>query len=130
MKAVACRETKLEVVDLPTPRPDRGQVLIDVLRCGICGSDLHARHHSDEAADVVAEAGYDGFMRSDQEVVFGHEFCGEVAEYGPACRKKASTGTPVVALPLRRHGGAVHAVGLSEHGARAPTPSRWSWRSR
>jgi threonine dehydrogenase-like Zn-dependent dehydrogenase len=114
VKAVACKESKLLVVDLPTPRPDRGQVLIDVLRCGICGSDLHARHHSDEAADVVAEAGYDAFMRSDQQVVFGHEFCGAVAEYGPACRKKASTGTPVVAMPLRRHGGAVHPVGLSE----------------
>jgi threonine dehydrogenase-like Zn-dependent dehydrogenase len=114
VKAVACTNTKLEVVDIPTPRPDRGQVLIDVLRCGICGSDLHARHHSDEAADVAAEAGYDAFMRPGHQVVLGHEFCGAVAEYGPACRKQAATGTPVVALPLRRRGGAVHPVGLSE----------------
>ena len=81
MKAVACTDTKLSVVDLPTPRPDRGQVVIDVLRCGICGSDLHARHHSDEAADVAAEAGYDAFMRSDQQVVFGHEICGTIGDY-------------------------------------------------
>jgi threonine dehydrogenase-like Zn-dependent dehydrogenase len=113
MKAVSCEQARLDVVDLPTPEPGNGQVLIDVLRCGICGSDLHARHHCDELADVMTEVGYDDFMRSDQAVVFGHEFCGEVAEYGPGCRKKVTTGTPVVALPLLRRGGAVHAVGLS-----------------
>jgi threonine dehydrogenase-like Zn-dependent dehydrogenase len=113
MRAVACENTRLEVVDLPTPDPAKGQVLIDVTRCGICGSDLHARHHADQAADVLAEAGYEGFMRSDQRVVFGHEFCGEVAEYGPGCREKVATRTPVVVLPLRRRGDEVHAIGLS-----------------
>lgn len=113
MKAVSCRETKLEVVEVPSPQPAKGQVLIEVLRCGICGSDLHARHHCDELAGLLAEAGYDGFMRSDQQVVFGHEFCGKIAEYGPRCRKKAPTGTPVVALPLLRRGDEVHATGLS-----------------
>ncbi len=80
---------------------------------GICGSDLHARHHADEQADVLAEAGYDGFMRSDQRVVFGHEFSGEVADYGPRSRRKVATGTPVVALPLSRRGEEMHAIGLS-----------------
>ena len=113
MDAVTCREARLEVAELPPPRPGKGQVLIDVLRCGICGSDLHARHHADELADVMVEAGYDAFMRSDQRIVLGHEFCGEVAEYGPECRKRTPTGTPVVALPLLRRDGAVHATGLS-----------------
>jgi len=71
MKAVACENSKLEVVDLPAPEPAEGQVLINVRRCGICGSDLHARQHADVAAEIVAEAGYAGFMRSDQRVVFG-----------------------------------------------------------
>ncbi len=112
MKAVACENTKLEVVELPAPEPGNGQVVIDVLGCGICGSDLHARHHADAAADVLAEAGYDGFMRSDQRVVLGHEFCGEVAGYGPKSRRKVATGRPVVALPLLRRGGELHATGL------------------
>jgi threonine dehydrogenase-like Zn-dependent dehydrogenase len=47
MRAVSCQDAKLEVVDLPAPEPGRGQLLIDVLRCGICGSDLHARHNCD-----------------------------------------------------------------------------------
>jgi threonine dehydrogenase-like Zn-dependent dehydrogenase len=113
MKAVACERTNLEVVDLPDPEPAKGQVLLDVLRCGICGSDLHARHDADQAADVLAEAGYHGFMRCDQRVVFGHEFCGEVADYGPGCREGVARGKPVVAFPLLRRGPDVHAIGLS-----------------
>ena len=113
MRAVACENTKLELVDLPEPEPAKGQAVVNVLRCGICGSDLHARHHADQAADVLAEAGYDGFMRSGERVVLGHEFCGEVADYGPKSRKKVAAGTPVVALPLIRRGAEVHAIGLS-----------------
>ena len=113
MKAVSCREGQLEVVDRPTPAPEKGQVLVDVLRCGICGSDLHARHHCDELADVAREAGYEDFMRSDQDVVMGHEFCGEIVEHGLGCRRSAPTGTTVVALPLLRAGKDVHAIGLS-----------------
>ena len=113
MRAVTCRQAKLEVVERPTPTPGKGQVLIDVLRCGICGSDLHARHHCDELADMLVESGYDDFMRSEHEVVFGHEFCGEVAAYGPGCREKVAVGSPVVALPLRHRGDEVHGIGLS-----------------
>jgi threonine dehydrogenase-like Zn-dependent dehydrogenase len=113
VKAVGCREGRLEVLDLPAPRPGRGQVLVEVLRCGICGSDLHARHHCDELAEVMAQAGYEGFMRSDQEVVFGHEFCARVGEYGPGCRKRVPTGAPVVAMPLLRTGSEIDAIGLS-----------------
>src|SRR6201998_848061 len=113
MKTVTCTNAKLEVVDQPTPTPGKGQLLIEVLRCGICGSDLHARHHCDELADVMVESGYDAFMRSDQHVVFGHEFCGEVVDYGPRTRKTPRRGTPVVALPLLRSGKEVHGIGLS-----------------
>lgn len=113
MKAVSCSNAQLEVVDLPTPSPAKGQLLLDVLRCGICGSDLHARQHCDEVADIMAETGYDGFMRSDHQVVFGHEFCGEVLDHGPGTRKAPRPGTRVVALPLLRRGKDIHAVGLS-----------------
>jgi threonine dehydrogenase-like Zn-dependent dehydrogenase len=59
--------------------------------------------------------GYERFARSDEQIVFGHEFCGEVAEHGPRCRKGAPTWTPVVALPLLRGSGGVDTVGLSVH---------------
>lgn len=113
MKAVTCHKAELEVSEVENPRPGEGQLLIEVLRCGICGSDLHARHHCDELAGVMAETGYDDFMRSDQEIVFGHEFSGRIAEHGPGCRKSSKAGTPVVALPLLRGKGTVHGIGLS-----------------
>ena len=113
VKAVVCTEARLEQLGGPPPAPGKGQVRIEVLRCGICGSDLHAREHCDELADVLGEAGYDGFMRSDQRVVFGHEFCGVVAEHGPGCQRKIAEGTHVVALPLLRTAAGLQAVGLS-----------------
>jgi threonine dehydrogenase-like Zn-dependent dehydrogenase len=113
MKAITCEHAKLDVVDLPAPEPGPAQVVINVSGCGICGSDLHARHHADAQADVLAESGYDGFMRSDQKVVLGHEFCGEIAEYGPKSRKKIPAGTSVVAVPLIRRGPEIQAIGLS-----------------
>ncbi|HKP39581.1 zinc-binding dehydrogenase [Mycobacterium sp.] len=113
MKTITCTNAKLEVVEQPTPTPAKGQLLIDVQRCGICGSDLHARIHCDELADVMAETGYPDFMRSNQSVVFGHEFCGEVLDHGPGTRKAPRAGTPVVALPLARRGKDVHPIGLS-----------------
>jgi threonine dehydrogenase-like Zn-dependent dehydrogenase len=113
VKAVVCHQGALTTADVPDPEPAAGQVLLRVLRCGICGSDLHARRAGDELADVMVEAGYDRFMRADQHVVLGHEFVGDVVDYGPGCRRKVRTGSPVVAFPLVRRGGEVHPIGLS-----------------
>ncbi len=113
MKAVTCTDARLEVAEVPDPIPGKGQLLVEVTRCGICGSDLHARHHCDELAEVVAELGYENFMRSEHSVVLGHEFTGSVAEHGPGSGKRLATGTPVVAMPLLRRDGGIHAVGLS-----------------
>ena len=115
MRAVTCQHAQLQVADLPEPRPGKGQVLIEVVRCGICGSDLHARHHCNELREVMEETGYEDFMRPEQRIVFGHEFSGRVAEYGPKSRKRIPTGTPVVALPLVRANGGVQGVGFSVH---------------
>lgn len=115
MRAVVCSNAELEVVERPEPVPGRGQVRIEVLCCGICGSDLHARHGCDAWADLAARVGYDRFARSAEKIVFGHEFCGEIAEHGPRCRKGSPAGTRVVALPLLRGGHGVDTVGLSVH---------------
>src|SRR5262249_50986587 len=114
MKAVSCTQAKLDVVNLPTPTPAKGQLLVEVLRCGICGSDLHARHHCDDVAGVMDAVGYGAFMRSDQEIVMGHEFCGEVLDHGPGTKNATAAGTHVVSLPILRRGAEVHAIGLSE----------------
>ncbi len=113
MRAVVCHNAKLEVVDMPEPVPGPGQLLIKVLRCGICGSDLHARRHCDELADITAQTGYAGVFRSDEAAVMGHELCGEVLAHGPKTGKTMPVGSRVVSFPLLRSGGAVHPTGLS-----------------
>ena len=115
MRAVVCQNAELDVVEQPDPDPGRGQVRLEVVRCGICGSDLHARHGLDAWADLAERAGYHRFGRSGDAVVFGHEFSGRVAEYGPGCSADVPTGAPVVALPLIRGGAGVDTVGLSPH---------------
>jgi threonine dehydrogenase-like Zn-dependent dehydrogenase len=117
MRAVVCHESKLEVEDLPDPVPGRGQVLLEVVRGGICGSDLHARKHADQLADLASGIGYHDVMRPHESVVMGHEFSGRVLDYGPATRKSWESGTPVVSLPMIRMGGKVQMTGLS---AKAP----------
>lgn len=113
MKAVICTDQKLFVDEVDDPRPGPGQLLLDVTRCGICGSDLHARKHADAVADVAAETGYQGLMRSTDRIVLGHEFSGVVVERGKGAR--LTEGTPVVSFPLLRADGAIHATGLSPH---------------
>ncbi|HEY4093990.1 MAG TPA: zinc-binding dehydrogenase [Baekduia sp.] len=117
MRAVVCRQAELDVRDVPEPVPARGQVRLQVLRCGICGSDLHARHGIDAWADMAARTGYDRFGRSDEPLVFGHEFSGAIAEYGPGGRSRGRlpTGTLVVSVPLLRGAHGIDAVGLSSH---------------
>jgi threonine dehydrogenase-like Zn-dependent dehydrogenase len=115
MRAVVCQHANLQVTDLPEPVPQKGQVRLEVVRCGICGSDLHARTGMDDWAQMATRTGYQRFGRSSEPIVFGHELSGRVAEHGPGCRRDVAEGTPVVAFPLLRSAGAVDGVGLSRH---------------
>lgn len=66
-------EPGLWLVDVPEPEIGPGDVLIKVLRTGICGTDLHIRS-------------WDGWARQTirTPLVAGHEFVGEVVETGGA----------------------------------------------
>ncbi|MFD5215135.1 L-threonine 3-dehydrogenase [Microbacterium sp. NPDC058345] len=61
----------LELVDRPDPVAGPDEVIIRVLRTGICGTDLHIRRWDDWAASAVAAP-----------LIPGHEFYGEVVEIG------------------------------------------------
>ena len=113
MKAVSCAQGTLSVVELPDPSPARGQLVLDVRACGICGSDLHAKDHGDELADVLEEVGYHDCIRRDTPTVLGHEFAGVVAERGSGTPKGLPVGMPVVSFPMVRAHGGVQMTGLS-----------------
>lgn len=113
MKAVSCANGTLSVIEMPEPRPDEGQLVLDVHACGICGSDLHAKEHVEELTDVMAKVGYRDFMRADTPTVMGHEFAGVVAECGAKTPRGFKPGMRVVSFPMVRAHGGVQLTGLS-----------------
>ncbi|MFE1173920.1 L-threonine 3-dehydrogenase [Streptomyces sp. NPDC058773] len=73
MKALVKQKTEpgLWLMDVPEPAIGPGDVLIKVLRTGICGTDLHIRAWDGWAQQAVAAP-----------LTIGHEFVGEVVETG------------------------------------------------
>lgn len=113
MKAVVCQNETLAVTELPELEPGRGQVLLRVLRCGICGSDLHLQHHCDHMSALARRVGYPYFPQASDAVVYGHEFCGEILDHGPRTSRKLKPGTRVCAVPLLRRDDRIDMIGLS-----------------
>ena len=84
MKAAVYKQpNEMAVIDVPRPVAGRGEVVLKVHDCGICGSDLHAVQY--------------GFGMPPDSVM-GHEFCGEIVELGPQVGGYA-IGDRVTSLP-------------------------------
>ena len=79
---------------MPEPKPAAGQVLVKTLACGICGSDLHARKHAHRMVEMARHFPGRKPMDLARDVVFGHEFCCEVLDYGPGTRAQAESRHP------------------------------------
>ncbi|MCP9985734.1 L-threonine 3-dehydrogenase [Streptomyces sudanensis] len=77
MKALVKQKAEpgLWLMDVPEPETGPGDVLIRVLRTGICGTDLHIRAWDGWAQQAVSTP-----------LVLGHEFVGEVAAVGSDVR--------------------------------------------
>jgi threonine dehydrogenase-like Zn-dependent dehydrogenase len=113
MRAAVFRKGSIVVDTLPDPKPAEGQVLVRTLACGICGSDLHAAKHTHQFVDLAKRAGNRWSMDADRDVVFGHEFCCEVVEYGPNTPARLAAGTKVVSMPMTLAGQNVHGLGYN-----------------
>lgn len=101
MRAVVRRGPKLVLDEIADPTPGPGQTLVKTLRCGICGSDLHALHHFEHMVALSKRAG-GGWTDVDpgRDVVFGHEFCAEILDHGPGTAGRFKPGTQVVSIPV------------------------------
>ena len=62
-------DMRIQESPLPTVGPE--EVLIQVMACGVCGTDVHIRAWNDWTQ-----------KRMKTPVTIGHEFCGEVVEVG------------------------------------------------
>ena len=76
----------VQLMDMPKPVPGPGEILVKVLACGICGSDIHALHDS-------------GDRKVNMPCILGHEFTGEIESDGGGDLCGLSVGDWVTALP-------------------------------
>jgi threonine dehydrogenase-like Zn-dependent dehydrogenase len=98
MRAAIFRNGEIVADDMPEPRPAAGQVIVRTLACGICGSDLHARKHAHRMVEMAKYVGRKP-MDLSRDVVFGHEFCCEVLDYGPDTQRRLKPGMRVCSVP-------------------------------
>ncbi len=113
MRAAIFRNGEIVVDTLPEPKPAAGAVLVKTLACGICGSDLHARKHAHRMAELSRHLPGRKPMDLTRDVVFGHEFCCEILDYGPATQRKLKAGTRVCSLPALLTPDGVQGIGYS-----------------
>ncbi|MFM8608482.1 MAG: L-idonate 5-dehydrogenase [Hyphomicrobiales bacterium] len=72
MKAVVIhQERDLRIDEIAEEKPSPDQILVKILRGGICGSDLHYYHH-----------GGFGTVRIKEPMILGHEVAGEIVATG------------------------------------------------
>jgi threonine dehydrogenase-like Zn-dependent dehydrogenase len=115
MRAAIMRDAKIVVDTVPEPEPLAGEVLVNNLFCGICGSDLHALNHGDLMNEASLEAGAppSSLMDLSRDVIMGHEFCSEILDYGPGTSKKYKKGTRVVHPAFLIRGTEFHGIGYT-----------------
>ena len=113
MRAAIFRNGEIVVDTLPEPKPGAGQVLVKTLACGICGSDLHARKHAHRMVELARHFPTRKPMDLARDVVFGHEFCCEVLDYGPDTERKVKPGARVCAMPLMMEADGPKGMGYS-----------------
>ncbi|MWV27210.1 alcohol dehydrogenase catalytic domain-containing protein [Aurantiacibacter rhizosphaerae] len=95
MKAVTFQglHQPLAFEEVPDPTPGEGELVVEVGRCGICGSDLH----------MTQDAAY-GCQHGD---ILGHEFAGEVVGLGKDTAGH-KVGDLVSVIPLKSCGKCDH----------------------
>jgi threonine dehydrogenase-like Zn-dependent dehydrogenase len=101
------RQGRLVVDETDDPRPEPGQMLVRILACGICGSDLHFLRHGETMVAMtdamLPSMGAQGMGMApidlSGDIVMGHEFCAEVVELGPDTTGP-KPGTRVVSVPV------------------------------
>ncbi|MCI0666134.1 MAG: alcohol dehydrogenase catalytic domain-containing protein [Acidobacteria bacterium] len=70
---------KMELHDLPVPKPGPRDVLVKVGAVGLCGTDFHI---FDGTANYNTDANGRPIPFEEQPQILGHEFCGSVIETG------------------------------------------------
>jgi 2-desacetyl-2-hydroxyethyl bacteriochlorophyllide A dehydrogenase len=114
MKAAYIQKGGVHVGDMPDPIPAKGQALIRTHSCGMCASDAHFLTAGQNIINLSKQFGgpYAGLDLS-RPFVPGHEYVGEVIDYGTGSKRQVKPGRKVTSIPIMRAGGAHAVVGFS-----------------
>lgn len=99
MRAAVMRNKQLVVADVPEPPLGPGQVRVETIACGICGSDLHALKFADKLVESAAASGALSIFDPERDIVMGHEFSARVVEVGEGAAG-VEKGDIVVSMPV------------------------------
>lgn len=113
MRAAILRQGEIVVDDVPEPTPGPGQVLVETLACGICGSDLHCRLHAEELVASSKACGMAIFdFDTKRDLVMGHEFSARVLDLGTDV-SNVSPGDIIVCHPVMFTPAGARSIGYS-----------------
>jgi alcohol dehydrogenase len=70
----------LELREFPTPDPEGCEILVEVIACTLCGSDLHTMQ---------------GRRNEPVPSVLGHEMLGRIVAFGPTAERRDAAGQPL-----------------------------------
>ena len=114
MRAALIENGAVRVGELPDPVPAKGQALVRTHSCGLCASDLHFLKGGRNIIDLSRRLGGPyAALDFARPFVPGHEFVGEVLDYGPGSRRTVKPGRRVTSVPIMRAGGAQATIGYS-----------------
>jgi threonine dehydrogenase-like Zn-dependent dehydrogenase len=114
MKAAYMLDGDIEVGEIADPIPVAGQALVRTCCCGLCASDAHFLAHAREAIDLSRKyGGLYADIEFERKMVPGHEFVGEVVDYGPGSLRVLRPGTKVTSAPVLRTPGGRAVIGHS-----------------
>ena len=114
MKAAYDQNGEVRVGEMPDPVPGKGQALVRTHSCGLCASDAHFLHSGQHIIDLSRRLGGPyAALDFARPFVPGHEYVGEVLDYGPGSRRTVKPGRKVTSVPIMRQDGAHAVIGYS-----------------
>jgi threonine dehydrogenase-like Zn-dependent dehydrogenase len=105
MRAAILEKGRITVGDLPDPEPAAGHVLVRTHCCAMCASDQHFMCSGHEMIRQSQQFGGPyATIDLDRPIVMGHEYVGEIVDYGPGSRRRLEVGTRVTSIPAMLQG--------------------------
>jgi threonine dehydrogenase-like Zn-dependent dehydrogenase len=114
MKAAYVENGQVHVGEMPDPVPAKGQALVRTHSCGLCASDQHFLKGGRNIIALSQQLGGPyAALDFARPFVPGHEYAGEVLDYGPGSQRKVKVGRRVTSVPIMMAEGGHKVIGYS-----------------